>query len=553
MKRLLLAATLAFLVLPSLAQASTCQRVGSAIGIHMPGSTDVVTLNRVGDQIYDGGTPCGGSTVYNTSVIFISDATPNKDGQDFVGIDLSGGPFAPGTGNASSGNVPEIPIQLYLGTGDNFVLVTGSGGPDTIRGGRTIDYNGHYNQGLNLNAGAEDKPGKVADPDVVWQQSTVYPNPPEHETFQVDGGPGEDTINLSGGPGFDTPFYADTTMYGGPGDDKLTGGDKSDTLYADPGDDVLDGGNNFDRVTYETSPGGVNVDLANPNPQDTGPLGKDTLRHLEVATGSMYDDVLKARIGPGGLYGLGGNDLLVGRAFADGLDGGNGVDTASYAESAKGVSVDLGEPGKTQTTGAGDDVLTDVENLTGGPHADALTGDDGANRIDGGGGADSIIGKGGPDTLLLRDGSRDQATCGAAADTVVADSQGTDTIFSDCESIDFAPAPVVQPTPTPIPGTGNPTPSPAGDHTPPTLSALKLKRRTISYKLSEAATVKFTVQRRTGSRWKALRGALSQAGAAGPNKLRFKRAAGRYRLTARAADAAGNRSKPKVIGFRVTR
>ena len=154
-------------------------------------------------------------------------------------------------------------------------------------------------------------------------------------------------------------------------------------------------GNGLDYVTFESSPGGVNVDLANPNPQDTGPLGKDTLRHLELAKGSMYDDVLKARTGPGALYGLGGNDLLVGGASSDGLDGGIGVDTASYADSVTGVSVDLGEPGKTQDTGAGSDAITDVENLVGSAHADALTGDDGANNIDGGGGTDSIAAKAG--------------------------------------------------------------------------------------------------------------------------------------------------------------
>ena len=553
MKRVLLAAAIALLAIPSLAQASTCQRVGNALAVHMGGGNDVANLNRVGNDIYNGITPCAGATVFNTSTIFVSDTTPNGDGNDFVGIDLSGGPFAPGTGSAKNGQVPEIKFELFLQHGDNFVLVTGSGGPDTIRGGRTIDQNGHYNQGLNLNAADEEQAGNVADPDVIWQYATPYPNPPEHEILQIDGGAGNDTIDLSGGPGFDTPVLGGATLYGNTGDDHLTGGSGADTLFADPGNDALDGGTYYDLVTYETSPGGVNVDLANPNPQDTGPLGKDTLSHLEGVKGSMYDDVLKSRSGSSGLYGLGGNDLLVGRAWTDGLDGGNGIDTASYAESAQGVSVDLGEPGKSQDTGAGWDVLTDVENLVGSPHADALTGDDGANRIDGGGGADSIVGKGGPDTLLLRDGVPDQATCGGAADTVVADAQGTDTIFSDCESIDFAPAPAGQPTPTPAPGT--PTPAPSGDHVAPVLSSLKLKSRKISYKLSESAAVKFRVQRKAGRRWRTLRGSLSQHGAAGLNRKRFARrlARGSYRLTAVATDTSGNKSKRRLIRFRVAR
>jgi RTX calcium-binding nonapeptide repeat (4 copies) len=258
------------------------------------------------------------------------------------------------------------------------------------------------------------------------------------------------------------------------------------------------------------------VDLSNPNAQDFGALGKDQLQSIETVQGSQYDDVLAAR---------------------------------------------LGLSANTQVTGAGDDTVTDVENLTGSPHADALTGDDGANTIDGGDGADSIVSKGGPDKLLIRDGGSDQATCGAGGDQVVADAQGTDTIFSDCESIDFAPAPVVQPPPPPAsdPGNGSgdptptpaPTPAPAGDHTPPVLSALKLKGKTLSYRLSERATVKFRVQLKKGRKWKAPR-TQSKAGLAGLNKLRLARR-GRYRVTAIAKDAAGNQSGQRVVSFRVTR
>jgi Ca2+-binding RTX toxin-like protein len=518
--------------------------------VHMSGSSDVTTLSRVGSDIYDGVTPCDGATVFNTSAIFVIDTSPNRNGDDFVGIDLSGGPFAPGKNAAKGGNVPEIGIQLDLQHGDNFVLVSGGAGPDTIRGGRTIDANAHYNQGLNLNAKAEEQPGKVADPDVTWQYAYPYPNDPAHETFQIDGGGGNDTIDLSGGPGFDTPFFADTTIYGGSGDDHLTGGDKTDTFYADAGDDVLDGSNNFDYVSFETATAGVNADLANPNPQDNGALGKDTLQHLEVVKGSQYDDVLTARNGPGGLFGLGGNDLLVGGEASDGLDGGPGVDTASYARSANGVAVDLGIA-KTQNTRAGNDTLTDVENLVGGAYADDLTGNDGPNTIVAGSGKDSVSGRGGADEFQIRDTTADQATCGAGADHVVADAQGADTIFSDCESVDFAPS--VPTTPPPTPGSSDPG-TPAADHMSPVLSALKLKQKKISYKLSEPAAVKISVQRKAGRKWKAVR-SLSQAGRAGLDVLSMKRrlVRGRYRITAVATDAAGNRSKPRAVSFRVTR
>jgi Ca2+-binding RTX toxin-like protein len=553
MKRLFLAAVLALLALPSLAQASTCQRVGGAVAVHMDQATDVVTLSRVGDAIYEGIKPCDDATVHNIGAIFVIDTTPNNDGNDYVGIDLGGGPFAPGTGSTKNGRVPEITFDMYLGHGDNSVLVSGTGGADTIRGGRKIDANGHYLQGLNLNPTAEEQPGKVADPDVIWQYATPDPNPPENEHLMIDAGGGPDTIDLSGGPGFDTALYADTQIAGGSGDDHLTGGDGADTFFAEPGNDVMNGGSKTDWITFQTSLTGVTVDLSNPDPQDNGALGKDTYKSIEVVEGSQHDDVLMARNGNTGLYGMGGDDLLVASPYTDGLDGGPGNDTVSYARSPNGVSIDLGiADGTSQITGgSGYDGITAVENLIGSPQPDVLTGDGGPNTIDGGGGPDSISGKGGADTLLMRDGVQDQATCGDGSDEVVADVKGTDAIFGDCESVDFAPAPVVQQPPPPPPGSPTPIPPATGDHMAPVLSALKLKGRTLSYRLSEAATVRFGIQLKSGRRWKTLR-ARTQSGAAGANKLRFSRR-GRYRVTAVATDAAGNKSKQRAISFRVKR
>jgi hypothetical protein len=92
------------------------------------------------------------------------------------------------------------------------------------------------------------------------------------------------------------------------------------------------------------------------------------------------------------------------------------------------------------------------------------------------------------------------------------------------------------------------------------LTALTLKANKISYKLSEPATVKLRVQRKAGRKWKTLRGALSQTGAAGLNKLRFagriggkRLARGSFRLTAVATDGAANTSKQRVVRFSVLR
>src|SRR2546423_9202248 len=85
------------------------------------------------------------------------------------------------------------------------------------------------------------------------------------------------------------------------------------------------------------------------------------------------------------------NDILEGRGGADTLIGGFGTDTASYANSAAGVTADLGTPANNSGDAAADS-YNSIENLTGSSNADTLTGDGGSNVLDGGAGADTING-----------------------------------------------------------------------------------------------------------------------------------------------------------------
>jgi hypothetical protein len=85
----------------------------------------------------------------------------------------------------------------------------------------------------------------------------------------------------------------------------------------------------------------------------------------------------------------------------------------------------------------------------------------------------------------------------------------------------------------------------------PVLSALTVRRRAITYLLSEAARVTIQLQRRVGTKWRAVR-TLRQDGVAGRNLLRVGQRARaatrirrvRYRAEAYAVDAVGNRSVP---------
>jgi Ca2+-binding RTX toxin-like protein len=581
------AATLAF---AAPADAASCSYVAGAktVVVSLAGGSDVVSLDRgPNGAIYDGGSPCpAGATVNNTNAIFIRDTTPNKDGDDFVGIDLSGGRLGPGY--TSEGSVPtsEIEIQLYLEGGDNFVYVSGTDGPDYLSLGRFTQNNGDPVNGIDLNP-ADETPSN-ADADVIFEPA-IPVNDKRNETLDVAGGPGDDTIDESGGPGFDGPLMVDTTIDGGAGDDHLAGGGGNDTLYTDPGDDTLDGGNGIDLATYGSSPNGVNIDLGNSGQQDTGAFGKDRLSHVENLGGSAHDDVLTGNDRINWLSGGVGDDILAGRGDSDGLDGGPGTDTVSYRVpppgATTGVTVDLAKTLQQNTGGAGTDTLENDENVWGSPFADTLDGDGGPNSIAGFEGADSVNGHGGDDELAIRDGEADQATCGPGTDRVIADQQGVDSIFSDCETLDFAPFvppdPGSDPGTTPPPGTDpGPPPGPPADTVAPVLDKLTLSPGTlgrvrhgrrasgtvIAYTLSEPASVTFAVARctrvrgRACRRWKQVRGKLTAQGRPGLNTLRFRGklagkllARGRYRLTATARDAAGNRSVRRVKRFRVVR
>jgi Ca2+-binding RTX toxin-like protein len=94
----------------------------------------------------------------------------------------------------------------------------------------------------------------------------------------------------------------------------------------------------------------------------------------------------------------------MGRGGDDVLDGTLGrADTASYAEAANGVAVDLTISGP-QNTGEGSDTLILIENLTGSAFADTLKGSSGDNVLIGGAGDDMLIGRGGANRLDGGDG-----------------------------------------------------------------------------------------------------------------------------------------------------
>ena len=247
------------------------------------------------------------------------------------------------------------------------------------------------------------------------------------------------------------------------------GGDGDDLLYAASGSYRLDGGAGADRleagpgagsgVSYEGRTEGVTVRL-NDLPDDGAAGEHDDIRGLVWSIdGGGGDDVLEA--GPGGAYinGYGGNDAIRGGAGserisggdgddnidagagddeldgglgADVLGGGSGRDRVSYGrQSVDPLRVSIGDGPGDGAAGEGDDVLGDVEDLSGGEGDDVLVGSDGPNRLEGRSGSDTLIGHAGDDTfsdgaigdLLDAGPGRDRVTASAGARVRLADGE----------------------------------------------------------------------------------------------------------------------------------
>lgn len=168
------------------------------------------------------------------------------------------------------------------------------------------------------------------------------------------------------------------TARGGPGADTLVGGGGRDAFFGDDGADNLTGAGERDALD--------------------GGAGDDSM------TGGEDDDQL-----PGGL----GDDRLVAGFSnvrdADTVSGGPGEDEVDYAGtciprpvSSAGVTVDLDGVADDGQAGKADNVLTDVEHITGSTGDDRLTGSAADNVVDPGWGADVVAGGAGADVLDLR-------------------------------------------------------------------------------------------------------------------------------------------------------
>lgn len=217
-------------------------------------------------------------------------------------------------------------------------------------------------------------------------------------------------VSLFGGGGNDvlTGTGLNDSLNGQAGNDQLVGGGGNDMLTGELGNDVFDGGAGTDRLV-ET--GNVNLTLTDTS---LSGLGNDT--YLNGAPeeafliGGTSGNTLKVMgfAGPVTLQGMGGADSLIGGNNADVLEGGDGNDTLDG--------------------GGGDDTIKGGNNddsLSGGLGNDAIVGNAGKDFLNGNDGNDTLIG--GADNDTLKGGAQDDLLIGGTGVDNLDGESGNDT------------------------------------------------------------------------------------------------------------------------------
>jgi Ca2+-binding RTX toxin-like protein len=273
---------------------------------------------------------------------------------------------------------------------------------------------------------------------------------------RLDGGDGND--NLSGGIGPDT-------LLGRAGNDNLLGGTDRDTLDGGTGTDRIAGNEGLDIVTYASHSVAVSVDPDDVADDGAPGEGDNVLSDIEEIIGGPGGDTLTGTGGQNRIVGGDGSDTINGLGGIDNIFGGNGADTMSggdgndnldgqaggdtflggagddeafYTDRSVRVTVDLDGVADDGESGEGDNVGTDMEDISSGAGNDTLIGNAASNRIDGGPGIDTVLGLAGNDDLFggddndkLDGGLDDDTLSGNNGDDTLAGGLGHDLLFGN--------------------------------------------------------------------------------------------------------------------------
>ena len=372
-----------------------------------------------------------------------------------------------------------------LGADGDDVLV-GRGGNDTMLGGSGKDILSG-GAGLNsLNGGGTSNDlvrelvtGNVVLTNIALTFAGGSNTLTAIERVELTGGAGNDTINLSawtigeptifGGDGNDVITGSinrdivdgqdgNDTILGGASQDLLLGGAGNDLLSGEAGNDALEGQEGDDMLLggagNDTLTGGAGINTVNGQgssndvlrEQITGAmtLSATTLTHsigvttvigieLALLTGSAGSDRIDARGWAGGttLLAGAGNDTVLGGTGNDRIYGGSGDDVIAGFGGNDGI---LGEDGNdTVDGGEGDDGIqgnagNDV--IRGGLGNDRILGGTNNDTILGGLGDDVLLGQEGNDVVLGEDGN-DNVQGDAGSDTLAGGGNGSSRAILD--------------------------------------------------------------------------------------------------------------------------
>jgi Ca2+-binding RTX toxin-like protein len=263
----------------------------------------------------------------------------------------------------------------------------------------------------------------------------------------IDGGADNDWISGDAGDDIILGADGDDKIAGGTGSDVIDGGADDDFMYGEGGNDTLTGGSGNDHLygdLYQQSDA-----ITGGDDYLDGGIGEDFL------LGGGGNDVLEGGQDNDVLGGGAGNDLLFGDQGADELQGGDGNDSL-YGGSENDLLA--GQDGNDSLSGeAGDDELQGGDGndlLEGGAGEDLLFGEDGNDHLSGGldndelqggegndtlsGGAGEDVLAGGEDNDLLDGGADNDSLWGSAGDDRLSGGAGNDNLDGDSNSI--APA-----------------------------------------------------------------------------------------------------------------
>jgi hypothetical protein len=190
-------------------------------------------------------------------------------------------------------------------------------------------------------------------------------------------------------------------IFGGHGDDFLTGSFVNDRFMVGMGNDIINGGSGSDTADFSDKSSALTIAL-NAGRSTVNVDGETvTLISIENLKGGSGSDKLAGDSAANVLAGGSGNDVLKGGAGSDTIEGGDGSDTADFSDKTTALTITLNSSSTSIRIGNETDTLVSIENLIAGRGNDTLTGDSSANILNGGLGNDILSGGGGDDLLCL--------------------------------------------------------------------------------------------------------------------------------------------------------